>query len=73
MATTTPHLLLGATISFADRAVHRIYWPQFFENLLPEGMALDDESSTLNTRDPNTFELLGQLGQDLPGGIVPAA
>ena len=39
----------------------------FFENLLPEGTALDDLLSTLTLRNPNTLELLGQLGQDLPG------
>jgi serine/threonine-protein kinase HipA len=39
----------------------------FFENLLPEGMALDDVLSALALRDPTTLELLNQLGQDLPG------
>jgi serine/threonine-protein kinase HipA len=39
----------------------------FFENLLPEGTALEDVLSTLTVRNPNTLELLGQLGQDLPG------
>lgn len=39
----------------------------FFENLLPEGTALDDVLNTLSIRNPNTLELLGQLGQDLPG------
>lgn len=39
----------------------------FFENLLPEGSALDDVLSALALRDPNTLELLGRLGQDLPG------
>ncbi|MES2949795.1 MAG: HipA domain-containing protein [Pseudomonadota bacterium] len=39
----------------------------FFENLLPEGAALEDVLGTLNIRNPNTLELLGQLGQDLPG------
>lgn len=47
----------------------------FFENLLPEGMALDDVLSALALRDPNTLELLGQLGQDLPGvlSLLPEA
>lgn len=39
----------------------------FFENLLPEGTALEDVLNTLTLRNPNTLELLGQLGQDLPG------
>ena len=39
----------------------------FFENLLPEGTALDDVLNSLPLRNPNTLELLGQLGQDLPG------
>ena len=39
----------------------------FFENLLPEGAALDDVISALALRNPNSLELLGRLGQDLPG------
>lgn len=39
----------------------------FFENLLPEGAALDDVVAALALRDPSTFELLGQLGKELPG------
>ncbi len=39
----------------------------FFENLLPEGAALEDVLNTLTLRNPNTLELLGQLGQDLAG------
>lgn len=39
----------------------------FFENLLPEGTALEDVLNALPMRNPNTLELLGQLGQDLPG------
>jgi serine/threonine-protein kinase HipA len=39
----------------------------FFENLLPEGTALDDVLAALALRDPSTFELLGQLGKELPG------
>jgi serine/threonine-protein kinase HipA len=39
----------------------------FFENLLPEGAALEDVLNALTLRNPNTLELLGQLGQDLPG------
>jgi serine/threonine-protein kinase HipA len=39
----------------------------FFENLLPEGTALEDVLSALTLLNPNTLELLGQLGQDLPG------
>ncbi|MDO9404384.1 MAG: HipA domain-containing protein [Polaromonas sp.] len=39
----------------------------FFENLLPEGTALDDVIAALALRDPSFFELLGQLGKELPG------
>ena len=39
----------------------------FFENLLPEGMALDDVIAALALRNPSPFELLGQLGKELPG------
>ena len=44
----------------------------FFENLLPEGTALDDVIAALQQRvpflrDPSPFELLGQLGKELPG------
>ncbi|MEO8122222.1 MAG: HipA domain-containing protein [Rhodoferax sp.] len=47
----------------------------FFENLLPEGTALDDVVSALALRNPSTLELLGQLGQDLPGvlSLLPEA
>lgn len=44
----------------------------FFDNLLPEGTALDDVMNALALRDPSTLELLGRLGQDLPGGAVAA-
>jgi len=39
----------------------------FFENLLPEGTALEDVVQALALRNPNMLELLGRLGQDLPG------
>ncbi len=39
----------------------------FFENLLPEGTALDDVVAALALRDPTAFELLGLLGRELPG------
>ncbi|MDW5442458.1 HipA domain-containing protein [Polaromonas sp. SM01] len=47
----------------------------FFENLLPEGTALDDVVAALALRDPSTFELLGQLGKELPGvlSLLPEA
>lgn len=46
----------------------------FFENLLPEGTALDDVMGALALRDPSTLKLLGRLGQDLPGvlSLLPA-
>ena len=42
----------------------------FFENLLPEGDALDDVVSALHMRQASSFELLGKLGQELPGVIA---
>ncbi|MGH6626966.1 MAG: HipA domain-containing protein [Burkholderiaceae bacterium] len=39
----------------------------FFENLLPEGKALDDVVQALALNKPSSFELLGQLGKELPG------
>ncbi len=39
----------------------------FFENLLPEGTALDDVVAALALREPTAFELLGRLGRELPG------
>jgi serine/threonine-protein kinase HipA len=39
----------------------------FFENLLPEGEALEDVIQALALRNPSAFELLARLGQDLPG------
>lgn len=39
----------------------------FFENLLPEGEALDDVLAALQMRGASTLELLGRLGAELPG------
>jgi serine/threonine-protein kinase HipA len=39
----------------------------FFENLLPEGEALDDIVSAIHLRGASSFELLGSLGAELPG------
>ncbi|MDQ0086235.1 serine/threonine-protein kinase HipA [Variovorax boronicumulans] len=39
----------------------------FFENLLPEGEALDDIVSAIHLRGASSFELLGRLGAELPG------
>lgn len=39
----------------------------FFENLLPEGTALDDVVAALALRNASTLDLLGRLGQELPG------
>lgn len=46
----------------------------FFENLLPEGTALEDVLAALAMRDASTLELLGRLGQELPGvlSLLPA-
>jgi serine/threonine-protein kinase HipA len=56
-----PSFALG-TGRFTGRAVR-----SFFENLLPEGTALDDVVAALALRDPTAFELLGRLGRELPG------
>ncbi len=42
----------------------------FFENLLPEGTALDDVVHALALRHPTAFELLGHLGKELPGVLA---
>ena len=39
----------------------------FFENLLPEGEALDDIVSAVHLRGASSFEVLGRLGAELPG------
>lgn len=39
----------------------------FFENLLPEGEALDDIVSAIHLRGASSFEVLGKLGEELPG------
>jgi serine/threonine-protein kinase HipA len=39
----------------------------FFENLLPEGEALDDIVSAIHLRGASSFEVLGRLGAELPG------
>ena len=42
----------------------------FFENLLPEGEALEDIMSALHLRGASQFDLLGRLGRELPGVIA---
>jgi serine/threonine-protein kinase HipA len=39
----------------------------FFANLLPEGAALEEILSALHMRNASTFEIIGQLGEELPG------
>ena len=39
----------------------------FFENLLPEGEALEDVMAAIELRNVSAFDLLGRLGQELPG------
>ena len=39
----------------------------FFANLLPEGAALEEILSAIHMRDASTFEIIGQLGGELPG------
>jgi serine/threonine-protein kinase HipA len=47
----------------------------FFENLLPEGEALDDIVSAIHLRGASSFEVLGRLGAELPGvlSLLPEA
>lgn len=56
-----PHFPLEAR-RFAGTIVRN-----FFENLLPEGSALQDVMAALALRDASPFELLGHLGEELPG------
>lgn len=39
----------------------------FFANLLPEGTPLDEVLNQMQIRDANTFEMIGEMGADLPG------
>jgi serine/threonine-protein kinase HipA len=39
----------------------------FFENLLPEGEALEDIVSAIHLRRASSFDVLGRLGAELPG------
>lgn len=39
----------------------------FFDNLLPEGEALEDIIAALQLRHASRFDVLGRLGQELPG------
>lgn len=41
----------------------------FFANLLPEGVALEEILSALHMQGASTFEIIGQLGQELPGAL----
>ncbi|MFM7331455.1 MAG: HipA domain-containing protein [Brachymonas sp.] len=45
----------------------------FFENLLPEGDSLEDILATLQLRNAETLDIMGALGQELPGilSILP--
>ncbi len=52
----------------------------FFANLLPEGVPLEEILSVINMRRASAFEIVGQLGAELPGvlsvlpeGKVPSA
>lgn len=42
----------------------------FFANLLPEGTPLDEVLNLMPFRNANTFELLGEMGADLPGVLA---
>lgn len=39
----------------------------FFANLLPEGAALEEILSAMHMRDASPFEIIGQMGEELPG------
>ena len=59
--TLAPQFALDPT-RFSDALVRH-----FFENLLPEGEALDDIMAALQLRGASHFEVLGRLGAELPG------
>ncbi|WP_227001386.1 HipA domain-containing protein [Pulveribacter suum] len=42
----------------------------FFDNLLPEGEALQDIMAALQLRNASRFDVLGRLGQELPGVLA---
>ena len=42
----------------------------FFAHLLPEGTPLDEVLNQMPFRNANTFELLGEMGADLPGVLA---
>ena len=42
----------------------------FFDNLLPEGEALEDIMAALQLRHASRFDVLGRLGQELPGVLA---
>ena len=39
----------------------------FFANLLPEGVVLEEILSAIHMRGASPFEIIGQMGQELPG------
>lgn len=61
--------LNAAIAAPAPPAVHSKSVRNFFENLLPEGQALDDAARAMKTSRSNLVGLLAALGQDMPGAI----
>lgn len=49
--------------------VHSAAVRSFFENLLPEGRALEDAAAVHKISKSNTFGLLATLGREMPGAI----
>jgi serine/threonine-protein kinase HipA len=59
----SPHFVPGSQ-RFTGVAVRN-----HFENLLPEGQALDDVIAALAMRDASVLDLLGRLGRELAGAL----
>jgi serine/threonine-protein kinase HipA len=60
---------LPLTKSSASAEIHSAHVRQFFENLLPEGQALDNASSAFQVSKSNVMGLLLALGKETAGAI----
>ncbi len=64
----SPTLPLNNSTSSAEQ--HSEAVRRFFQNLLPEGQALDDAAQTINVSKANLMGLLIALGQETAGALV---
>ncbi|TDQ14848.1 type II toxin-antitoxin system HipA family toxin [Phyllobacterium brassicacearum] len=53
-----------------DKIMHGGLLPPFFENLLPEGALRELVAKEFGAGNFDNFDVLGRLGQDLPGAVV---